>query len=343
MSDKPLLERQSTSSRSSNVQAVTNGTSIFSNPLLSKHLTEVTYKTNKRTKQVGDYLLGYTLGSGSFSKVREAINTKNNRMHAVKVLKKRNLKRIPLGEESVMKEINILKQLHHPNCIQFFTHHTDPETGTWYIVLEYVRGGSLAQLIHRSPKGILPLSQARKIFSQLLDALEYLHSLGIYHKDIKPDNILLTEKGIVKLSDFNSAVDCKDEKSKKGFGCPAFQPPEITSGNSQTANSKTDIWQAGITLYMMVVGKYPFEGSNFLELADNICNCSFNIPSSLDAALSDLLGQILTPDPEQRLSIPQIRNHPWMHAELPNELPIPVKLTPSLFKQAESKTCCTII
>lgn len=166
-------------------------------------------------------------------------------------------------------------------------------------------------LLERAPNRILPLCQARSIFTQLLDALGYLHSIGIVHRDIKPDNILINERGKIKLSDFGSAVDLKvNDNPKKSAGCVAFQPPEVVSGTQNGASYCIDLWQAGLLLYIMAVGKYPFDGSALQSLIENISNCSFTIPDTLDSQLADLIRNMLCLKSEERLTIEKINEHP---------------------------------
>lgn len=293
------------------------------------------YKMRDNPKMVKHYILGETIGEGCFGKVREAVDSKTGRRCAIKILKKRNLKKVPDGEESVKREVEILKKIHHPNCISLVESFTDDEQEKIYIVLDYVSGGSLQGLIERAPEKCLPLSQARSIFKQLISALEYLHSTAIVHSDIKPDNVLLTVDGVVKLSDFGVAQHCEcDELKSLRNGAPAFQPPEMVS--EKCCGPNADIWAAGITLYIMVVGKFPFEGTNVFSLFENIGSGFYSIPDWLDESLADLIRSMLQVDPTKRISIQQIKNHPWMSAKLKQEQSIPIPPNPTSFSRSSS-------
>jgi serine/threonine-protein kinase 11 len=282
---------------------------------------------------VKQYILGEVLGEGSFGKVREAVDSKTGRRCAIKILKRRNLRKVPDGEELVNREIEILKKVHHSNCISLVGSFTDEERDKIYIVCEYVSGCSLQRLLEKAPEKRLPLTQARSIFKQLINALEYLHSIGIVHSDVKPDNILLTVDGVVKLSDFGVA-QCDEAKSSARNGAPAFQAPEIASDKG--SGSSNDIWAAGITLYIMVVGKFPFEGTNVVSLFESIGSGFFSIPDWVDESLVDLIRSMLQVDHTKRITIQQIKNHPWMSAKLKQEPPVVIPPNPTSFSGASS-------
>jgi len=174
----------------------------------------------------------------------------------------------------------------------------------------------------------------------LISGLEYLQTVGIIHRDIKPDNILLTSNGDVKIGDFGVAVkiDNIDEKGLETFkwkqgdigGSPAFQPPEcqeidyssipdldeigplLTKRDGKVAPLKLDVWSAGVVLYMMVVGKFPFENPNIISMFTNIARGKYTIPDWVEPELKDLLKGILQVDPDNRFSIAQIKKQRWM-------------------------------
>jgi len=309
-----------------------------------------------KQKQLEQYLLGEALGEGSSGKVIEAFDTKTKELCAMKIIKKRHLPAIPGGEQNVQKEVEILKLLKHPNIISLIDYFTDEERQKIYLVFEHVGGGSLQQLLERAPNKRLPLLQARRIFEQLLDCLEYLHSHNIIHRDVKPDNMLFTECGSLKLSDFSVAVQLDKACTavhKKCNGCPAFQPPELLTdpqkGPCGFSGTKIDIWAAGVTLYMMCVGTFPFGGTSVCALFENIAKAEYKIPCWVDSTLTDLLKGILSKDPNQRLTIQQIRQHPWMTKKLKREKSIPICLTPSAFQcdaqhnKATTMTCQCVI
>ncbi|CAH2293003.1 serine threonine- kinase STK11 [Pelobates cultripes] len=167
-------------------------------------------------------------------------------------------------------------------------------------------------------------------FCQLVDGLEYLHSQGIVHKDIKPGNLLLTTDGTLKISDLGVAEAlhpfAEGDTCRTSQGSPAFQPPEIANGLDTFSGFKVDIWSAGVTLYNITTGLYPFEGDNIYKLFENIGKGDYTIPEDCGPLLSDLLKGMLEYDPAKRFSIQQIRRHNWFrkkHPQMDPLVPIP--------------------
>ncbi|NXS47905.1 STK11 kinase, partial [Balaeniceps rex] len=306
--------------------------------------TEVIYQPRrKRAKLIGKYLMGDLLGEGSYGKVKEMLDSETLCRRAVKILKKKKLRRIPNGEANVKKEIQLLRRLRHKNVIQlvdvlyneekqkiypFFTQLFLNSAFT-YMVMEYCVCG-MQEMLDSVPEKRFPVFQAHGYFCQLIDGLEYLHSQGIVHKDIKPGNLLLTTNGTLKISDLGVAEAlhpfAEDDTCRTSQGSPAFQPPEIANGLDTFSGFKVDIWSAGVTLYNITTGLYPFEGDNIYKLFENIGKGDYTIPEDCGPPLSDLLRGMLEYDPAKRFSIQQIRQHNWFrkkHAQAEALVPIP--------------------
>jgi len=322
--------------------------------MMSKRKTHseiVPFAKNSRDslhKKVDQYVLGSLLGEGSFGKVKEALDTRTRRLCAIKIINKRSIQKVDGGVESIEREVETLRKINHLNCITLYDFFQDDEKGKLYIVCERVGGGSIHELCERAPDKRLPLAQARNLFEQLLDAMEYLHGLKIVHRDLKPDNMLLTIDGILKVSDFGSAIQFDKEYAgpmPKCKGSPAFQPPEIISETDHAfSGPKIDIWASGVTLYIMCIGSFPFEGASVSALFRNISNAQYNIPSWVDLALSNLIRSILTKDRRKRASIEEIRKHPWMSAKLKKEKSVSLLIKPTMFDDKELNKCsCTLL
>ncbi|XP_022421434.1 serine/threonine-protein kinase STK11 isoform X6 [Delphinapterus leucas] len=319
--------------------------------------TEVIYQPRrKRAKLIGKYLMGDLLGEGSYGKVKEVLDSETLCRRAVKILKKKKLRRIPNGEANVKKEIQLLRRLRHKNVIQLVDVLYNEEKQKMYMVMEYCVCG-MQEMLDSVPEKRFPVCQAHGYFCQLVDGLEYLHSQGIVHKDIKPGNLLLTTGGTLKISDLGVAEVgaptpkpgpgllttggtlkisdlgvaealhpfAEDDTCRTSQGSPAFQPPEIANGLDTFSGFKVDIWSAGVTLYNITTGLYPFEGDNIYKLFENIGKGDYTIPGDCGPPLSDLLKGMLEYEPAKRFSIQQIRQHSWFRKKHPPaEEPVPI-------------------
>ncbi|XP_052405256.1 serine/threonine-protein kinase STK11 [Carassius gibelio] len=291
--------------------------------------TEVIYQPRrKRAKLIGKYLMGDLLGEGSYGKVKEMLDSETLCRRAVKILKKKKLRRIPNGEANVKKEIQLLRRLQHKNIIQLVDVLYNDEKQKMYMVMEYCVCG-MQEMLDSVPEKRFPVFQAHGYFCQLLDGLEYLHSQGIVHKDIKPGNLLLTTDGALKISDLGVAEAlhpfAEDDTCRTSQGSPAFQPPEIANGLDTFSGFKVDIWSAGVTLYNITTSLYPFEGDNIYKLFENIGKGDYTVPEECGPQLSDLLRGMLEYDPVKRFSIQRIRQHNWVRKKHPpTEPPVPI-------------------
>ncbi|XP_001605282.1 serine/threonine-protein kinase STK11 [Nasonia vitripennis] len=290
---------------------------------------QIIYEEKKKCKYIGKYVMGDLLGEGSYGKVKEMLDSITLCRRAVKILKKKKLRRIPNGEINVQREIQLLKVLKHKNVIGLVDVFYNNEKEKLYIIMEFCVGG-LQDMLESTPLKKFPVWQAHGYFCQLLDGLEYLHGKSIVHKDIKPGNLLLTLDGTLKITDFGvaEALDmfAKDDTCTTGQGSPAFQPPEIANGCESFAGFKVDIWSSGVTLYNFVTGIYPFEGDNIYKLYENIGKGEYTIPPEVDDSLRSLLTGMLQKDVEKRFTLQEIRHHPWTMCRPPNTMervPIP--------------------
>ena len=155
-------------------------------------------------------------------------------------------------------------------------------------------------------------------FTPAFEGLQYCHSQGVVHRDIKPSNLLVAADGVLRIADLDrreelSQFDASDACSTSK-GSPAFQPPEVANGGSAFSGFKVDVWACGVSLYRLVTGKVPFEGSSLMHLFENIAKGEFEMPISIkhDEQLVDLITALLQVEQSQRLSIDEALWHPWL-------------------------------
>ena len=263
------------------------------------------------SKKIGDYILFDQIGMGTFSKVSRAFHLITQQTVAVKILDKEKIED-EIDIERIIREIEILKNIHHPNIAQMYE--TYSTIHNFYLMLEYVSGGDLFDYI--TSNNFLSEKKSCYFFRQIISVLEYLIELGISHRDIKPENILLNEEYTqIKFIDFGLSNYCsQNELLHSSCGSPCYASPEMLSGRAYKGTT-TDLWSAGIVLYSMLVGALPFDDQELHKLYDQIKVGKFYIPSTLSLEAIDLLKKILEVDPKKRISLEGVKNHPWFKLE----------------------------
>jgi serine/threonine-protein kinase len=255
-------------------------------------------------RYLGDYRLLRRLGEGGMGSVYLGYKESEDRKVAIKVLSG-HLAGNQASVDRFYREAKSGALLNHPNIVHNITCGQDRPTGKHYLVLEYVEGPSAHALLDRFGK--LSVGDAVHIVLDVARALEYAHSRNIIHRDIKPDNILLTPSGLAKLSDLGLAKRT-DEAShltatRQGFGTPYYMPYEQAM-NAKYADGRSDIYALGATLYHLLVGEVPFPGVNHLEILDKKNLGLFNPASSLNPEipreLDGILDKMLARDPQDR-------------------------------------------
>ena len=254
------------------------------------------------------YKLIKTLGKGSFSKVKEAVHLITGELVAIKVLDKAMI----TNNEDIIRikrEIKILMTACHPNIVSLYE---IMETEKYYFfVMEHASGGELSKYICDRIK--LDEKEACRLFRQLIRGVEYLHSFGCAHRDIKPSNILLKENLDLKLIDFGLGnFYSGGQQLETPCGSPCYAAPELVTGQSYNGIS-VDIWSSGITLFAMVCGTLPFNEDSRKELFRKISTCEYEMPDEISSKVKDLIRRILVPDPFNRISIEEIKKHPWFN------------------------------
>ncbi|KAL5550255.1 hypothetical protein UlMin_000431 [Ulmus minor] len=273
-----------------------------------------------RGRVVGDYLVGRQIGSGSFSVVWHA----RHRVHGTEVA----IKEIAMGrlnkklQESLMSEIFILKRVNHPNIIRL--HDIIEAPGNIHLVLEYCKGGDLSMYIQRH--GRLPEAKAKHFMLQLAAGLQILRDNNLIHRDLKPQNLLLStgdDKSVLKIADFGFARSLQPRGLAETLcGSPLYMAPEIMQ--LQKYDAKADLWSVGAILFQLVVGKTPFTGSNQIQLLQNIMK-STELPfplnsNDISSECKDLCQKLLRRNPVERLTFEEFFNHQFLYQKEPEDM-----------------------
>lgn len=256
----------------------------------------------------------------------DVISTMDNSLRVIKVLKNDPsgmvasvwhedlsktvvMKAVPLSDIA-LREVQILKELNHPSIPALIDSYT--ECDTVYMILEYRKGQTLLDLCESRK---LTEKDVIQIIRQLVSIISYLHTEAkIVHRDIKLENVIVDEKYNVSLIDFGFADHLKETMTER-LGSPVYCSPEIICGRPY--GLATDIWSLGVLIYYLLQKKFPFEGET-IEIVFNAV-CSKQAPISGIAGISpncvNFLSNVLRKDQDQRLTIDQVIEHPWLTTE----------------------------
>ena len=287
--------------------------------------------------EVNGYRVGRKLGKGAYGEVFAA--TKDGERYALKILKQSALKKVggvgprtgkSTGSvlDSVGKEIATMKKIVHPNCVALFDVIADPATvDEICLLLEFVAGGESQK---KDEAGMpIPLSCAT-IWSHtrhLVMGLEYLHMHGIIHRDIKPENLMITRQGVLKIADFGTSTLLDDPNAgtqQRVVGTPHFFAPELCTIEGATVGRAhgVDLWAVGVTMYLWISGRTPFEAETQMLLMGKIRDCDDLVASPPEASadllsphaegLGAVISGLLTKDVVNRTTLSQLRHHTWL-------------------------------
>ncbi|ORZ19773.1 kinase-like domain-containing protein [Absidia repens] len=319
-------------------------------------LGATTSETKDGLRKINNYLLKKEIGRGAFGTVHLGVDTNTKTEYAIKEFSKSRLRRkeqsdmlrkrggigargrgrgrgigLGVGRETaaaaaqpgssnpldlVRGEVAILKKLHHPNVVKLFEVLDDPNDDSIFMVFEMAHKGVLMDISLDETTTPYTEDQARRYFREMILGIEYLHNNDIAHRDIKPDNLLLSNDNVLKIVDFGvSEMFIKgNDKLKKSAGSPAFMAPELCKPrHGEVSGKAADIWSMGVTLYCLVYGHLPFSSTNLLELMDKINNDPVDYSGhKLSDEILDLLHRTLDKDPATRMTMDDLRHHPWV-------------------------------
>ena len=280
-------------------------------------------KIQKNTNefQLKKYRKGRLLGKGGFARCYEFIDEETDHISAAKIIPKKNLIK-SRAKQKLISEIKIHKSVHHPNIVNF--EHYFEDADNVYILIELCHNQTLNDLLKRRKR--LSELEVQYYVLQMVKALKYLHNLKIIHRDLKLANLFLSDKMQLKLGDFGLAtkLEFEGERKRSLCGTPNYIAPEILDGKSGHS-FEVDIWSIGVCIYILLIGKPPFETNNRKETYKRIRERNFTFPPDrkISQPARQLIENLLVLQPYKRLSLDEILKSDFMNMgkSIPKALP----------------------
>ncbi|XP_011876141.1 PREDICTED: serine/threonine-protein kinase PLK1-like [Vollenhovia emeryi] len=282
---------------------------------------------NNSTEQESDYVVdpvqgnayykGQFLGKGGFARVYLMTDVSNGNQYACKIIPKNRMQRIHM--QKIAREIMIHKELNHVNVVQM--HHYFEDNLNVYMLLEACPRKSLMHVLKYRGKVTEP--EARYYMKQMVTGVAYIHSQKVVHRDLKPGNMFLSDRMIVKIGDFGLATRPDGQRRRVTIcGTPNYIAPEVLY--KQAYSYEADVWALGCILYALLVGQPPFDTATLKETYARICNNHYREVDDSIASRSgqDLIRWLLQSNPELRPSLERVKEHAYLTKEyVPASLP----------------------
>lgn len=267
-----------------------------------------------------------TIGQGAFATVKKAVERSSGESFAVKIINRRKALNTGAGNMvGVERELEILRKLDHPNIVKLKAFYEDMDN--YYLVMELVPGGDLMDFV--AANGAIGEEATQVITKQILEGIAYVHKLGISHRDLKPDNILIKQDDpiLVKITDFGLAKISDNTTFMKTFcGTIAYVAPEVITGKYDSSmssqaerdhySSLVDIWSLGCLVYVLLTSHLPFNGQNQTQMFHKIKKGEYHESPLNSYKISqegrDFLHNCLKTDPRSRWSAEEALNHKWL-------------------------------
>jgi serine/threonine protein kinase len=262
---------------------------------------------------IKDYIVDKKrIGKGSFSTIYKCKHIHSNKIYALKeILIDKNKNKM-----NIKREFEIMRKLNHRNIVKIHDVIIDTHLSNIYFIMDYYEYGDLSKFLNKKP---LKEKFTQKYMIQLSNGLEYLLENNILHRDLKPQNILLSKNYDIKITDFGFATYyTKNTIINTLCGSPMYMAPEIITKNGY--DYKSDLWSVGIILYEMVHGYTPFNVHNFIDLVLEIKKKNIVINVDISDNCKDLITKLCITNPQKRINWKSFFNHPWfLQDELNND------------------------
>jgi serine/threonine protein kinase len=225
---------------------------------------------------------------------------------ALKMLYKQQLSKSNV-EHQLRREIEIQSHLRHKGILRMYGFFWDEKK--IYLILEYAPGGELYKELKKQPDQRFDEQTSANYIRQLAIALRYLHHKKVIHRDIKPEN-LLNCMGTIKIADFGWSIHAPDNRRETLCGTLDYLPPEMVENKEH--DNKVDIWSLGILCYEFLTGGPPFEAEGNSATYERIKSIDLGFPAHVSPEAQDLITKLLKKDPNRRITLEQVLEHPWI-------------------------------
>ena len=266
--------------------------------------------------KITDFKIIKELGAGSFGHVYLVTHKATKVQYAIKAIDKRNKSNIE-EKPYFRREVEVMYKIHHPNVVKLYGHFED--NNYCYFIMEYISKGNVYNLISQDKKKRINAQLVASLIKDVISAVYFLHNMNppIIHRDIKPENVLLAEGMVAKLTDFGwSNYMQEDEQRKTVCGTPIYLAPEIIK--EQGHDEHVDVWCIGVLLFELITGNVPFQGNDIETLQNNILKLKIFWPRDINTDVKNLIMKILKLDPNQRLPLSDMLQHPFFTRYFPN-------------------------
>ncbi|CAD0197049.1 unnamed protein product [Chrysodeixis includens] len=264
----------------------------------------------KKSWSLSDFDLGRPLGKGKFGNVYLAREKESHYVVALKVLFKSQILDSEI-EHQVRREVEIQCRLRHPNILRMYGYFHDEKR--IYLILEYAKHGSLYKLLKERER--FDEKTVAVYIRDLTRALVYCHTKKVIHRDIKPENLLIGHNGELKIADFGWSVHSPSSRRMTLCGTLDYLSPEMIEGKPHSY--AVDIWSLGVLCYELLVGLPPFDAKDSHQTYRKIRYVIIKYPDFITDKAKDLMGKLLVIEPEQRLSLVKVLQHPWITENAP--------------------------